>query len=186
MSLSVRGVLRPLAAVAGLIVATALFADPPAAETKPPAAEPDPPEPLTVEEARTQARLLQRTYLSTLQMMHRRYFDEDERHPIPARTLEEVFEEVDAGTSRTSRWIAVNSPAMNVDHEPRPGFETDAVAELTAGKTEFERVDDGVYQRAGAVPLTGGCLKCHVSRLSSSVSRQRVAAFVITMPVSTP
>lgn len=139
--------------------------------------------PLTVEDARRQAKLLQRTYVTTLQMMHRRYFDEDERHPIPARTLEEVFKDVDHGTQRTTGWIAVNTPAMNVDHEPEPGFETDAVAALTGGEKEFERVEDGTYRRAGVVPLAGGCLKCHVSGLTKSVSTPRVAAFVIAIPV---
>jgi hypothetical protein len=137
----------------------------------------------TVAAARRQAKLLQKTYITTLQMMHRRYFDEDERHPIPARTLEEVFAEVDAGTERKTRWIAVNTPAMNVDHEPQPGFETAAVAALTEGKPDFEQVENGVYRRAGVVPLAGGCLKCHVSGLSKQVTQPKVAGFVIAIPV---
>lgn len=157
--------------------------DPAAEGTPAAAADADSGTATNVAAARQEAMLLQKTYISTLQMMHRRYFDEDERHPIPARTLEEVFEEVDRGTERKSRWIAVNTPAMNIDHEPQPGFETAAVEALSEGKTSFEQVEDGVYRRAGVVPLTGGCLKCHVSSLSKQVTQPKVAGFVIAIPV---
>lgn len=172
-------------AIACGLFAVTSFAEPPKTSTDEAAPSQDETadEPLTVEEARRQSRLLERTYVTTLRMMHRRYFDEDERHPIPARTLEEVFKEVDAGTQRTTGWLAVNTPAMNVDHEPEPGFETDAVEALSDGKEAFERVENGVYRRAGAVPLAGGCLKCHVSALTKRVSTPRIAAFIVSMPV---
>lgn len=191
MSRIVHSSLRPIAAAGLCLAAVALFADPPAGSTPPSdsvdgeSAETQKDELLTIEEARGRAKILQRTYISALETMHRRYFDADEKQMIPARALEDVFKEVDEGTHRTTRWISVNSPAMNVDHEPQPGFETDAVQALTDGKAEFERVEDGVYHRAGAVALTAGCLKCHVSSLTRQVSKQRVAGLVITMPVKT-
>ena len=139
--------------------------------------------PLTIEEARGRARLLHVTYEATLHTIHRRYFDEDERHPTPARSLEEVFKEVDAATGTSTRWIAVNTPAMNVDHEPRDDFEKQAVATLASGELEFERVENGFYRRAGSVELVASCLKCYVSGLTKQIKTKRTAGFVVSLPV---
>src|SRR5688572_2693339 len=65
---------------------------------------------MTVDEAREQARLLQTTYEATLHVIHRRYFDADEKQMIPAKALEDVFRLVDEETGRTTRWIAVSTP----------------------------------------------------------------------------
>jgi hypothetical protein len=92
---------------------------------------------LTVPEARRQTKLLHDTYIATLHTVHRSYFDEDEREIIPARALEEVFRQVDAETGGKTRWISVNTPAMNIDHKPKEGFEKDAARELAKGEREF-------------------------------------------------
>ena len=94
----------------------------------------------TVPEARRQTKLLHDTYIATLHTVHRSYFDKDEREIIPARAMEEVFRQIDAEIGGKTRWIAVNTPAMNIDHSPQEGFEKDAARELKQGKHEFERV----------------------------------------------
>ena len=94
----------------------------------------------TVPEARRQTKLLHDTYIATLHTVHRSYFDKDEREIIPARAMEEVFRQINAETGGKTRWIAVNTPAMNIDHSPQEGFEKDAARELKQGKHEFERV----------------------------------------------
>ena len=89
---------------------------------------------LTVAEARRQSRLLHNTYIATLHTVHRQYFDEGERETIPARAMEEVFRQVDAETGGKTRWISVNTPAMNIDHKPKDGFENDAALQLAKGE----------------------------------------------------
>jgi len=138
---------------------------------------------LTVPEARRQTKLLHDTYIATLHTVHRSYFDEDEREIIPARAMEQVFRQIDAETGGKTRWIAVNTPAMNIDHNPKEGFEKDAARELKKGKREFERVEDGTYLRAGAVSLFASCTKCHLSGLRPQQKVRSVAGLVISMPV---
>jgi len=138
---------------------------------------------LTVPEARRQTKLLHDTYIATLHTVHRSYFDEDEREIIPARAMEEVFRQIDAETGGKTRWIAVNTPAMNIDHNPKEGFEKDAARELKKGKREFERVEDGTYLRAGAVSLFASCTKCHLSGLRPQQKVRSVAGLVMSVPV---
>ncbi len=138
--------------------------------------------PLTVAEARRQASLLNETYMATLHVVHRQYFDTKQRDTLPARALEDVFKQIDERTKGRTRWISVNAPAMNIDHEPKPGFEEDAAKALTGGSRDFERVENGLYHRAAAVTLFASCNKCHLSALSSRRTG-RVAALVITLPV---
>lgn len=145
----------------------------------------EPVELIAVEEARGRARLLHDAYESTLHVIHRRYFDADEKDAIPARALEDVFKSVDEANGTTTRWIAVNTPPMNVDHAPREGFETDAAAALGEGRTEFEAVEGETYRRAGAVRLFASCLKCHESGLTKQIRKERVAALVIRLPLRT-
>lgn len=140
-------------------------------------------EPIAVDEARGRARLLHDAYESTLHVIHRRYFDADEKDAIPARALEDVFKSVDEANGMATRWIAVNTPPMNVDHAPREGFEADAAAALGEGRTEFEAVEGDTYRRAGAVRLFASCLKCHESGLTKQIRKERVAALVISLPL---
>ncbi len=162
-------------------------------DTTKPAAEPEQPAnegqhakdslaPLTVGEARRQASLLNTTYQATLHVIHQQYFDTNLRDILPPRAMEDVFKEVDERTKGQTRWISVNTPAMNIDHEPKPGFEEDAAKALNGGSKEFERVENGLYHRAAAVQLFASCNRCHLSSLSSRRTG-RVAALVITLPV---
>ena len=172
------------AAAAGVMtVAVVLSEEPPAEKPAGPAEGATAVQQVTVEEARGRARLLQSTYEATLHTVHRHYFDADEKDTIPARALEEVFRSADDGTGRSTRWIAVNTPPMNVDHAPREGFEAQAAKALGAGSEEYEAVEDGVYRRAGALTLFASCLRCHESGLTQQIGRRRVAALVVGIPL---
>lgn len=138
---------------------------------------------LTVDEARRQAKLLHSTYEATLHTVHREYFREGGRTPIPARVLEEVFYWVDEETHGETRWIAVNTEAMSIDHNPESEFEKQAAKVLSTGEEEFEQVEDGMYRRAGAITLFASCLKCHESALTQLRTKRRVAGLVINIPV---
>lgn len=165
-------------AVALFIMAAVFsFADSPVEnEAKEPVAE------LTVAEARRHAKLLHNTYAATLHTVHREYFRESGRTPIPARVLEEVFYWVDEETHGETRWISVNTEAMSIEHNPKTDFEKEAAKVLATGKEEFEKIEDGMYRRAGAIKLFASCLKCHESALTQSVTRRRVAGLVISIP----
>ena len=141
--------------------------------------------PLSVPEARRQATLLHETYLATLLVVHREYFDEKNRVTLPARAFEDVFKSIDKRTGGHTRWIAVNTPAMNVDHEPKPGFEKDAAKALANGQKDFESVAGNVYQRASGIPFAASCSKCHQSALGSRRAG-RMAGLVVSLPVQTP
>src|SRR5690606_3937881 len=62
--------------------------------------------------ARDRADLLQRVYAATLDVMHERYFH-GERAIVPARALEDVFDEIARESKINARWIAVNTKAMS-------------------------------------------------------------------------
>ena len=121
-----------LAGAALLFIATAdLLGEPPDKE----ADQSDPPKPkITVQEARARAKLLQITYESTLISVHRAYFEDGKRMMVPARVLEDVFYWVDQETGGETRWISVNTEAMNIDHEPESEIEKKA-----AKDTRFRR-----------------------------------------------
>lgn len=140
---------------------------------------------IQVAEARRLTRVLHDTYVATLHTVHRQYFDEGERETIPARALEDVFRQIDRETGGTTRWISVNTPAMNIDHRPKDGFEKDAARRLASGDREFERVENGAFHRAGAVSLFAGCTKCHLSGLRPQTKVRSVAGLVISLPVKT-
>ena len=136
----------------------------------------------SVDEARGRARLLHETIHATLQIVHHEYYREDEGLTIPAATLKRVFPELASRQKLELRWLAVDAQAMNVDHKPRDEFEKQAVQVLTSGKDEYERVENGVYRRAGAITLTSDCLKCHAPNRTSN--KERSAGLVITIPVA--
>ncbi len=133
--------------------------------------------------ARDRAKLMHEIYSATLDSMHHHFFRR-ERATLPARAMEDVFEEVDRRTDIKSRWIAVNTPAMSVNHEPGTEFEKEAAAEIAKGKAGFERVEKGYYYRATAIPLGVGCVGCHTRFGSSDDKKARFAGLVITIPVS--
>ncbi|PQO30162.1 DUF3365 domain-containing protein [Blastopirellula marina] len=138
--------------------------------------------PPSVAEARVRARLLHEMVHGALQVMHRDFFDEEESHAIPSRSLEDVFVELQRGHRVSVRWISVNTNAMNVDNEPQSLFEKAAAKQLAQGKPEHDAVDQGRYQYAGAIRLSSRCLKCHVPNRTSTDSR--TAGLIISMPVA--
>lgn len=135
-----------------------------------------------LETARDRARLLHEVYVSTLDVVHRYYFDAN-RSVLPARSMEDVFADVKSQTRVEARWISVNTPAMSVHHEPRTDFEKQAAEAIAGGKPDFEQVDKGYYLRAGAVPLASGCVNCHMGFSRSAGEKARFAGLVIRIPI---
>jgi hypothetical protein len=160
----------------------ALNADPPRTHDKAPAEKPDAPRPISVAEARERAKLMHEIHAATLEALHHHFFRR-ERAVLPARAMEDVFAEVDRQTKIKTRWIAVNTPAMSVDHKPETEFEKEAAEELARGKPAYDRVVKGVYHRASAIPLGSGCVACHVRLAAPPTKIPRVAGLVISIPV---
>lgn len=135
----------------------------------------------TEQDARGRARLLHEAIHATLQFVHEEYYREDQRLALPASTLERVFGELATRRNVKLRWLAVNAKPMNVEHNPQDDFEKAAVAALTAGQDEFDRVENDVYRYSGAITLTSDCLKCHFPGRTSN--KPRTAALAITIPL---
>lgn len=135
----------------------------------------------TMEEARARARLLHEAVHSTLQIVHRRYYREDEGLPIPAFTLKHVFSELEERSGVKVQWLVVDGEAMNVGHRPRNEFEKAAAKALASGAKEFGHSEAGLYRHAGPIRLHNDCLKCHVPSRTST--EDRTAGLVIMMPV---
>lgn len=132
--------------------------------------------------AKAQALLMHHIYASTLDAMHHHYFHAN-KTTLPARAMEDVFADVARETQFTAHWISVNTKAMSVDHEPESEFEKQAAAELSRGKSEFTAVENGYYRRAGAIPLTAGCVSCHMRTLMAPPKTPRFAGLIISIPV---
>jgi cytochrome c553 len=172
-----------LAGALGVLgLAVTLNADPPRTPASGTPVEKQADERVPVAVARDRARLMHTVYAATLDSMHHHFFRR-ERAVLPARAMEDVFAEVDRQSKIKSRWIAVNTPAMSIHHEPKTAFEKRAAAELATGKTEFERVEDGYYLRAGSIPLTAGCVNCHMRFSLNADKIPRFAGLVISIPV---
>jgi hypothetical protein len=172
-----------LACGAGALAGTlALNAGPPGAGPKGADAKTPAPERVTEAEARARAKLMHEIYSNTLVVTHHYYF-RHEGKTLPARAMEDVFEQIEKDSGIQSRWIAVNTPAMSINHEPASAFEKKAAAELAAGKAEYERVEDGYYRRAGPIPLGAGCVGCHTKLSQTSARTPRFAGLVISIPV---
>jgi hypothetical protein len=137
--------------------------------------------PATLDEARGRARLLHETIHGTLQVVHRDFYREGEKLPLPSRSLEDVFAELARTYGVQIRWLAVNAQAMNIDHEPRDDFEKQAVKSLAAGEEEFGSVEAGLYRHVGRVKLGGECLGCHLSA-GRGGARERMAGLAISVP----
>lgn len=170
----------PLASLC--VIATSGYlclAEPPATDATPNAAEPR----VTVAVARDRAKLMHDVYATTLEVMHDRYFHDD-RAIVPARALEDVFTEIDRQSKIKARWISVNTKPMSVHHEPKSDFEKKAATELAGGKSDFEQIEGGIYQRAAAIPLSAGCVSCHTGFFASPPKSPRFAGLVISIPVA--
>ena len=138
---------------------------------------------INIEEAKVRAKLLESAYMSTLQHMHRRYFDGNERAAVPSSVLEDVFRRVDYDHGTKSRWISVNTPAMDPAHEPKDPLSKEIATFLKANNSRFERVSDDSFISARAITLFASCQKCHVSALSQQNGGRKVAGLVIEIPL---
>lgn len=132
--------------------------------------------------ARDRAKLMHDIYTTTLDVMHDRYFHAD-RAIVPARAMEDVFSTMADQTGSKANWISVNLRAMSINHEPQTDFEKHAAREIVAGEKEIEVIEDGFYRRAGAVPMTGGCLSCHAGSFNQPSKVPKFTGLVISIPI---
>ena len=151
--------------------------------------DPPPPakasQPLTVDAARERAELLKHVYTSTLHVIHRKYFHGD-RAVVPARAMEDVFEDMESINGSKARWFAVNLKPMSLNHEAKTDFEKHAAREIKKGKRDVEIVEDGHYRKAVAISLGGGCLTCHDGFLRQSSPTPKFAGLAISIPLTKP
>lgn len=136
----------------------------------------------TTQQARRVAEILHTSIHATLQVVHDRYYREDEGLPIPAAVMGDVFKELETEQNVRLRWLAVEGLAMNTDHLPQDKFETEAVKSLKSGKPFHEQSEDGLYRRAAPITLSSHCLKCHMPDRKSTNDRK--AGLIIAIPVS--
>ena len=136
---------------------------------------------VTVKEARGRARLLHEVIRGALQVMHRDFFDPDDRDRIPSSSLEDMFEAVEEEHGVKLKWLGVKAKVMDVDHKAEGDFEKEAVAALGRGEREFDAVEKGSFRFAGAIRLHNSCLKCHFPFRNSLETR--LAALSISIPV---
>lgn len=137
---------------------------------------------VSLDVARDRARLLHEVYASMLDVIHRRYFHA-ERAVVPARAMEDVFDDMKQQSHIEARWIVANLKAMSVDHEPETPFEKQAAREIAKGRKEVEIVDSGYYRRAVPVPLTADCISCHGGFFRQPSKTPKFAGLVISIPV---
>lgn len=140
---------------------------------------------VSVEVARDRAKLMHDIYSATLEVMHHRYFHR-EKSVVPARAMEDVFDEMKLNSKSEARWIAVNLRAMSIDHEPETEFEKHAVREIVAGKSDVETIEGGYLRRATVIPLHEGCISCHEGTFRQPTKTPKFAGLVISIPVTTP
>jgi cytochrome c553 len=145
-------------------------------------AGPAEPKPVSLDVARDRAKLLHEVYTATLDVMHTRYFH-GERAIVPARALEDVFAEIERKSQVKARWIAVNTKAMSISHEPKGEFEKDAAAALAKGESEFEQIEKGEYRRAAPILLHSECVSCHTAFFTQAPKTPRYAGLIIRLPV---
>lgn len=133
--------------------------------------------------ARERAKLMYEMSAATLEVMHQHYFHVN-KAVLPARAMEDVFAEVNQQTKIKARWIAVNTKAMSVHHEPKTDFEKKAASEIASGKTSYEAIEGDQLLRAGVIPLTAGCVNCHSGGFTGTQPKSpRFAALVVTVPL---
>lgn len=138
---------------------------------------------INIQEAKVRAKLLESAYMSTLQHMHRRYFDGNERAAVPSSVLEDVFRRVDYDHGTKSRWISVNTPAMDPKHEPEDPLSKEIAKFLKLNNSRFERVVNERLVTGRAITLFASCQKCHVSALSQQNGGRKLAGLVIEIPL---
>jgi len=138
---------------------------------------------VSVAVARERASVMHDVYSSTLHTMHRHYFHAN-RSVLPARALEDVFQDIARKSKTKARWISVNAKAMSVDHEPADEFERQAASAIAAGKEKYEAVENGLYRSASPIHLGAGCVNCHTGFFSGPSKTPRFAGLVIDVPVT--
>jgi len=183
---------RPLAFTQGLTLCVALcvtaerWQREPVRGAEPNLAAPTDPssERLPLAVARDRAQVMHEIYLATLDVMHKRYFHGD-RAMVPARAMEDIFDEIQRQSGAEARWISVNVKPMSVHHAPKSSFEKQAATEIAAGKPEVEVVEDGYYRRAKAIPLGGGCVSCHEGFFAKSTDAPKFAGLIVSLPIQT-
>ncbi|KAF0172140.1 MAG: signal peptide protein [Limisphaerales bacterium] len=132
--------------------------------------------------ARERAALTHIIYATTMEMLHRHYFRRGQA-VLPARAMEDVFADVAEQTKVEGNWIAVNTKAMSLHHEPKTDFEKRAAAAIAAGQERFEIVDKDFLRIARPIPLGEGCVNCHTGMFRSPPSSPRLAGLIVTVPL---
>ncbi len=134
-------------------------------------------------DAREQAKLLYQVYASTLEVLHDHYFHAN-KAVLPARAMKDIFKDVDDNTRIQTRWIAVNTRPMSLDHEPKSDFEREAAKRIAAGEKGLEYQDGDTYRFAGSIPLAEGCIHCHVGSFAAPSPKRRFAGLIINIPLN--
>ena len=184
-----RPVVLAACAVVMMVTATLLFSDGKlvsGAEKRnssvAPDSDADRDEGVPLDVARDRAKVMHDVYEATLEVMHHRYFHGN-RATVPARAMQDIFSAIERQSKVKARWISVNMKPMSLDHEPETEFEKSASKAITKGKSYVEIVEDGYYRRAGAIPLSVGCVGCHGGVSSSPSATPRFAGLVISVPI---
>ncbi len=154
----------------------------PSASAAEPRAKPVPPESPVVVSARERAALAHVIYASTMEVLHRHYFRRGQA-VLPARAMEDVFADVAEQTKVEGSWIAVNTKAMSIHHEPKTDFEKQAASAIAAGEEKFEAVEKDVYRSARPIPLGEGCVNCHTGMFRGPSKTPRMAGLIVTVPL---
>ncbi|MEN9572714.1 MAG: hypothetical protein RL514_569 [Verrucomicrobiota bacterium] len=153
---------------------------PSASAGEPPRKSSTPAERPSVVAAREQAALAHVIYTTTMEVLHRHYFRRGQA-VLPARAMEDIFAEVAEQSKVEGSWIAVNTKAMSVHHEPKTEFEKQAAAALAAGRERFEFIEADVFRVARPIPLGEGCVNCHTGMFRSPPKSPRMAGLIITV-----
>lgn len=132
--------------------------------------------------ARDRAEVMHDVYEATLEVMHHRYFHGN-RATVPARAMHDIFSIIERQSKVKARWISVNMKPMSIDHEPETSFEKAAAKAIAKGKSHIDIVENGYYRRAGAIPLSAGCVGCHGGLSSNPSTAPKFAGLVISVPV---
>lgn len=132
------------------------------------------------DEIRFRARLLHEFIHGALQVMHRDFFEEEDRGKIPSESLEDVFAEMEKTWNVKISWMAVNGKPMSIDHKPSDQFQRAAARAIENGSESHDAIEGGTFRYAGAITLGNRCLKCHVPDRTSLEDRK--AAVLISMP----
>lgn len=137
---------------------------------------------VTLDVARDRAEVMHDVYAATLEVMHERYFH-GSRAAVPARAMQDVFATMQRKSKAEARWISVNMEPMSIDHAPRSDFEKRAAQAISDGKGYLEEVEEGVYRRAGPIPLDDGCIGCHAGFSKKPTDAPKFAGLVISIPL---